>query len=137
MSVPAIKPIARLEDDQLWRAVSKIARHAFNSVRQLPEENFTLRNKFEYAGYDMTSDVAEAAGSLDPRDIKWSLGRARKDLFSLKNSYSLAFHTDQLPVEPETMLAIDTAVKLLDERVKGLEPSFKEWQDEMNLGKKA
>lgn len=127
------KPAAKLEDDDLWRAVSKIGRHAYNTAQSVSENDFTLRNKFEYAVYDMTNDVAEACGSLDPRDVKWSLGRARKDLFSLKNSYSLAFHTGQIEADPDVMVDIDKAVKLLDARVDSLASSFKQWREEMNL----
>lgn len=125
------QPIKRIEDSELWQLVSKIARDAYNVHASLSDDHWTLRSKFESNAFDVTNDVAEACGNLDPRDVKYSLSRARKDLFSLKNAYSLAFRIGVIEIEPEIMVSIDQAVQLLDEMVKALELDFKRWRDEM------
>jgi hypothetical protein len=137
MSETIHTPIAKIEDSPLWRAVSKIARDSYNTYSALSDDHWNLRSKLEANAVDVTNDVAEACGSLDPRDVKWSLGHARKDLFSLKNAYSLAFHTGVIEPQPEVMVAIDDAVKLIDKEIASLGNAFKRWRDEMTLHDKA
>ncbi len=128
--------IKKIEDSTLWRTVSGVAQQVYGLSSDLPEAEQWVSSKLRLRAFDVTQDVAEALGSIDPQDVRWHLGFARHDLFGIKNALSFARKMGLLDVQPELMLLVDKAVNevdvLIDESTKqipewpnGIQPSMK------------
>lgn len=105
----------KLEDDELWKAAIKLAEETYNLIQEFPdEEKFGMISKLRSRSFEVSSDIAEAVGTINPRDRKHSLELARRSLFSLKNVFKLAARTEIYNVEPEIFLLIDKLVDDLD-----------------------
>lgn len=127
----------KIEEIPLWQTVSKIANYADSLITELPEEEkWGIINKLRTRALDVTSDVAEAYGSIDPRDMKWSLGMARRDLFGLKNSLRISHERDYVKVDPIMMLTIDKAVNEIDREIKQASKNIPKWFKEMDAPSK-
>lgn len=127
----------KIEDVKLWRDVTAIAKQAYAMLEGLPEEEkWGLENRLRQSAFDETDWIAEAYGAIDPRDIKWSFGKARACLFSLKNSISFMRKMYGGNFDPEIMVAIDTAVVEIDKELKDMPKAIKNWYAEMEAPEK-
>lgn len=123
----------KLEDEQLWRTVSAIAEEAYHLLDHLPEEEkWGMQSKLRQRAFEITSEVAEAFGSVDPRDAKWHFGLARRDLFGLKNLYKLAQNTGNLEVDPATMHKLDHAIDQTEQALIKASENIPAWYEEMD-----
>lgn len=102
-------------DDGMRDAAVNIAEYAYSLQDQLPEEErWGMTSALRRQAFTMTTDIAEAAGSHDPRDRMHYYGLARKELSGLKNTLTFAKRLDYIRLEPEKMLAIEELIKKLD-----------------------
>lgn len=105
----------KLEDYPLWRTASHVATLAYGALEQLPEEEkWGMSFKLRRDAFDMTSTLAEALGSIDPRDQKHYFGGARKHMFSLKNACLMAHKTDVLKLDPEIIVKLNDMIHEVD-----------------------
>lgn len=119
---------SKLEDSELWRKVTQIAVDAYAVVGDLPkEEEWDMKARLHRHAFLATNDVAEACGAIDPRDTKWLLGKARADLFGIKNAYYLGYKTGELPEKSEMMVLINQCIQLIDKEIQGLDAAIQGW----------
>ncbi len=104
----------KLENDKLWRAASDIAVYAYAQLDVLPEEEeYGMAARFRQKAFDVTSDIAEAIGSLDPRDKSYSYGQAMREAYSLRNALVMANKTGLLGIEPSVIVMLDNLIEAL------------------------
>lgn len=124
--------VTKLEDSKLWQLASQIAEQCYGLLDDFPEEEkWGMQNKVRTRAFDLSSDIAEAIGSIDPRDIKWQLGLARRDLFGLKNALRLANKSGYTEVPPELMIQIDKISELIDKEIDDATKNIPLWFKEM------
>jgi hypothetical protein len=122
-----------LEKIPLWKLVTKIANYADDLLVELPEvEKWGMESKIRGRSLDLTSDIAEAYGSIDPRDQKWLFGAARRDLFGLKNSLKAAHRRKYVNIDPDIMVAIDQAVDQVDKEIQRSIEEVPKWFEDMS-----
>lgn len=110
--------MSRLENNELWQKAKNIAEETYGQLDRLPEEEkWGMQSKLRGRALDLSTDVAEAIGSIDPRDKHYYFGHAKKSLFGIKNIYHIAIKTDLLAVEPEAMVRIDALSSELDTEI--------------------
>jgi hypothetical protein len=123
----------KLEDIELYKIVLEVADYVDSILVDLPEEErWRLTAKLNSRSVDVTTDVAEAFGSIDPRDKKWLLGMARRDLFGLKNSLKICDSRNYVEIDPEIMATINTAIEETDQTIAQAEKDIPKWFDEMS-----
>lgn len=110
--------LVKLEDDKLWRLASEIALYAYSQLSNFPaEEDYGMNPRLRDRAFDLTTDIAEAAGSLDPRDKAFSYGKALRDAYSVRNTFIMANKTGMLDVEPAIFVKLDALVNGLGKQV--------------------
>ncbi len=123
----------KLEDSKLWQLTSEVIEHIYGLLDNFPEEEkWGMQSKLRARAFDASSDIAEATGSIDPRDIKWQLGMARRSLFGLKNALRLAHKAGYLEAQPELMVKIDKATELVDLGITQATQNIPLWFKEMD-----
>ncbi len=123
----------KLENVALWQSATEIADYTDSLLSKFPEEEkWGMESKLRGRALDLTTDVAEAYGSIDPRDKKWLLGLARRDLFGLKNLLRMAHKREYADANPEIMVAIDKAIYDVDQELVNATKEIPKWFDEMN-----
>jgi four helix bundle protein len=133
----AITKTNKLEDSKLWHLASVIAEEAYSVLDEFPEEEkWGMQNHLRQAAFDLTSDIAEAEGTFDPRDGHYSFSRARKSAFALKNIYKLAHKTELLTLNPDAMVNIDRLVALIDAETEKSDAAIKKWYESMESKQK-
>jgi four helix bundle protein len=126
-------PINKIEDSPLWKMVNEVATESHKLVSDLPEEEkWGLQSKLRQRSVDASQDIAEALGSIDPRDRVWHYGLARRDLFGIKNAIRFAHTAGYIKLNPDIMVQIDKAVTMLDNEVTESEADIKQWYDTMS-----
>jgi four helix bundle protein len=121
----------KLEDDKLWQLASELAEFFYGQLTELPEEEkWGMESKLRQRSFQLTSDIAEGIGSIDPREKMYSYGLARRSLFGIKNVYSLANKTDDLKMDPEVMVKIEETTKLLDQEIMDASANIDAWYEE-------
>lgn len=123
-----------LEDSKLWKKCCKIGEimHAF--LGSLPEdENYPMGYKCRQYSFDVSSCVAEAIGSIDPRDKVWQLGRARSVLFAAKDAYKQASQKNYIKLDPDFMVLVEEATVLIDEEIEACRKDIPRWYKEMSI----
>lgn len=104
--------VHKLEQDKLWRMASQVAVYAYSVLSMFPdEERYGMQANLREQSFDLTTDVAEATGSLDPRDKAFSYGKALQDAYSVRNTLVIAGKTGVLVIEPSIIVILD---KLID-----------------------
>ncbi len=104
----------KLEANKLWRAASEIAVYAYSVLHEFPEEEqYGMQPNLRERAFDLTSDIAEAVGSVDPRDRAYSYGRALRDAYSVRNTLVIAGKTGVLDIEPSVIVKLDTLIDAL------------------------
>ncbi len=105
----------KLETNSLWRAATDVAVYAYSVLHEFPEEEqYGMQPNLRERAFDLTSDVSEAAGSIDPRDRAYSYGRALRDAYSVRNTLVIAGKTGVLDIEPSIIVKLD---KLIDDLI--------------------
>ena len=113
-----MKPIPKLENDKIWRLASKVALYAYSQLDGFPaEEEYGMQSRLRERAFDMTTDTAEALGSVDPRDKAYFYGHALRDTYSVRNTLVMANKTRLLRVEPEIFLLLDELAEALKSEV--------------------
>ncbi|MDB5184634.1 MAG: rRNA-intervening sequence protein [Candidatus Saccharibacteria bacterium] len=114
---------AKLE--QLSLAISADVYKALDHFSE--DEQWGMQTELRHSALDVTTDTAEALGSIDPRDKQYSYGRARKALFVLRATFKLAQRTGIFAVEPDLMVAIQEAIKLIDPEIERATKDIPSW----------
>jgi four helix bundle protein len=124
--------VTKLEDDKLWQKVAHIAEAAYGLLTDFPEEEkWGLTSKVRQRAFEASNDVAEGLGAIDPRDIKWHFGLARRDLFGLKNALLLGTKAGYLDVNPEMMSEIEQSIQEIDSKIAEAGDAIPAWFNEM------
>lgn len=107
-----------LLDDPLWKSASELAEYSYTFAdSQAVERHPHILNHFYDNGFELTNELAEAAGCLDPKDVAYYLGHARRELFALKNAFVMAKRLHGVRLEPEKMLQLDDLAAAIDARI--------------------
>lgn len=123
----------KLPDNKLWKIATELTEEAYELLPELPEEErYGMNSKLRGRAFDVSSDIAEAVGAIDPRDKKYHYGLARRSLFAMQNVYKLASRTGILNIEPETMVKIDKLIDALDEEIDSVTKSIPEYMQQFH-----
>lgn len=126
-----LKPEEKLEQNELWKLAVELAESFYALLAELPEEEkWGMQSKLRQRSFELTSDIAEAVGSIDPREKVYGYGLARRSLFGLKNVYSLASKAGFVSVDPDVMVKIDKITTLLDQEITGVSANIQAWYEE-------
>jgi hypothetical protein len=121
-----------LKDAKLWKLVMVVVEEAYACLDEFPEEEkWGLAAKLRGRAGDAATLAAEALGALDPRDVKWSLGKARANLFAVQAVYEVAYKTGQLTPHPESMVKIEAALKEIEALTDKASGNIPKWLKEM------
>ncbi len=102
------KLVPKLETNKLWRSASDIAVYAYGQLDGLPEEEeYGMASRLRQKAFDLTADIAEAVGSLDPRDKSYSYGQALREAYGIRNVLIMANKTGLLGIEPSVIVKLD------------------------------
>ena len=113
----ARKPV-KLEKDRLWRLASEIALYSYALLGNFGEdEAYGMEPKLRDRSFDMTNDIAEAVGSIDPRDKTHLYGHALSAAYSVRNTLIMANKTGVLQVEPSVFVKLDQLTDGLSDEV--------------------
>lgn len=126
------KPSQKLEEYELWRLVSHIAEECYARLQDFPDDDYAMKSKLQDRAFDVTSDVAEGFGSIDPRDASWYFGMARRSIFGIKNVLSLASKAGYIEVNPELMVEIERATTAIDAEIRKEIANIPAWYKEMD-----
>lgn len=111
------KPV-KLEKDRLWRLASEIALYSYALLGNFGEdEAYGMEPKLRDRSFDMTNDIAEAVGSIDPRDKTHLYGHALSAAYSVRNTLIMANKTGVLQVEPSVFVKLDQLTDGLSDEV--------------------
>jgi hypothetical protein len=105
----------KLEGNTIWKDAAEVAEYANSIVGLFSEdEKWTYVSKLRNRSFDLTSDIAEALGSVDPRDKTWAFGIARRDAFGLKNALVMAHKTTAVDVDMNMLVKLESITDRLD-----------------------
>lgn len=114
------KPV-KLENNELWRLASEITNAAYAAIDLFPaDEKYVNASRLRQHAGSLVDEVAQAVGSIDPRDIQYYLGHARRDLFGLKSVYRTSHDVGILKLEPEQMALIDELITKVGARLEAI-----------------
>lgn len=115
----AQRKLQKLEDSKLWSESQKVATYIYELVDQLPEEEkINLQYRLRARAFDVTSDIAEATGSINPKDTEYSMGLARRGVFAIKNAYKFLGTQKIIEVDPDFMLQLNNMLNEIDTHIK-------------------
>lgn len=104
------------------------------------EEKWGMQSKLRTRAFEISSDIADALGAIDPRDVKWHFGLARRGLFGLKNVLIQASNAGYVDVETDLLVEIQRLADLIDIEIekatKNIPSWFKEMERPMEEGKR-
>lgn len=108
----------KLEEDDRWKRSNNLAETIYKILDDLPEEERYLSgSKMRSGAFNITSDFAEAVGSVHPGTRGYHLSLARRDLFSLKNAYRFAARKDFISLDPKIMVELDQLIDSVDKDI--------------------
>lgn len=120
-----------VESAELMKHTENISFMAQNLIDQLPEDGaWDVENKLRYASIEIVTDIANACGSLNPRDSLYKLGHARGLLFEIMSTLKIAHRLRLLDLQPELMLEIDETITILDKEAARLPKMAQQWLKE-------
>lgn len=76
-----------------------------------------MQARLRERAFDMTTDAAEALGSVDPRDKAYFYGHALRDAYSVRNTLVMANKTRLVRIEPEVFVLLDELTEALKAEV--------------------
>ncbi len=124
--------MSSLKDTKLYELASDIGRQIFAQSEDLSEEErWGVQSKLRNRSADVISWSAEAVGSIDPRDTKWALGKARASLFVVEATYKYACDIGLLSLDPRTMAHIKQAGEEIDTLLAEATAKIPSWFEEM------
>lgn len=124
----------RLEDDKLWRQASVIALWSYSQLHNFHEdEAYGMQPRLRDRSFDLTNDIAEATGSIDPRDKAYYYGQALRDCFGIRNTLIMANKTGMLDVEPAVLVQLDALAKALNGEVADQTDDIPEYLRQFNV----
>jgi hypothetical protein len=116
----------KLEDSELWQLAFKIASEAYTKIGEFPDdEKWLAASRLRQHAGGLTDEIAMGVGSLDPRDIQYYLGHARKELFAIKAVYKAGHSSKQVDIDPDQMVLIDSLTAKIDERLASIPEELK------------
>ncbi len=125
------------KDIELPKLLSEIGRAMYAYSEELPEEEkWSIQSKLRTRSNDAIAWTAEALGSVDPRDIKWALGKARASLFVVEATYKHACNVGLLVLSADVMVQIQKAVKEMDQLLVRATADIPSWFVEMEPSQK-
>jgi hypothetical protein len=124
----------RLEDAPLWRLASEIALYTYDQLDNFSEdEAYGMEPKLRDRSFDLTADLAEAAGSIDPRDKTYYYGQALRDVYSIRNTLIMAVKTDLMDVEPGIFVKLDRLADGIADEVTDTSSGIPEYLKQFSL----
>ena len=106
--------LTKLENDRLWRLASDVALYAYSELDNFGEEEmYGMQQKLRDRAFDLTNDIAEAVGAVDPRDKTHYYGHALGAAYSVRNTLLMANKTEMLNVEPIVFVKLDQLTEAL------------------------
>lgn len=124
--------MSSLKDSELYELVSSIGNQIYACSDDLPEdEKWGIQSKLRNRVSDVVSWSAEAIGSVDPRDVKWALGKARASLFVVEATYKYACDIGLLSLDPEIMARLKQANNEIDRQLVKAKSDIPGWFEEM------
>jgi hypothetical protein len=128
-----MKIVDTLEDDPIWQIGEAIAEQVYARLEEIPEEDeWTIQSRLRSRAFELTADIADACGAIDPRDQKWAYGQARRDLFVIKSTYILASKIQCLALNPQAIVDINKAIQRIDSELQELPQAIRSWFQEMS-----
>lgn len=120
-------------DMKLPSLLAEIGKAMYACTEEVPEdEKWNIAVKLRSRSSDAIASGAEALGSIDPRDIKWALGKTRAALFTVEATYKHACNIDILTLNPDIMVHLQRAIKIVDTLIAEATASIPEWFSEMS-----
>ncbi len=128
MSTSKKSDYQKLEDYDLWRIASALAKTAYGTLDTFPEEErWGMSQTLRVSAFNLTSALAEAYGSADPRDKIHYLGHARRHATTFKNVYIMAHKTAVTKADPETIVEVEGLIKAIDVELPKLTDKIPLW----------
>jgi four helix bundle protein len=125
----------KLENSVLWKSAIKLADDSYKMLDDLPEEEeWGMQSKLRGRAVDLTTEIAEALGSIDPRDKKHYLGHARKTCFGLIGVYSLMRRTGVVPVLPDTLIALSELSSMIEKEIEKADKDIPGYMIQFQIG---
>jgi four helix bundle protein len=122
----------QVEKSRLWLITLEISEEIYKLIPKLPEEErWGAQSSLRQRAFEITKDVSEAIGSVDPRDAKWHFGMAHRDLFSLESTLHVIDRVGYFTTDPKITMNIELAIKLIDKELEGMTKKIEEWHEEM------
>jgi len=119
--------------EKLQGMLSKIGKSMYVCSEDIPEdEKWSIQSKLRTRSSDVISWTAEAVGSIDPRDIKWALGKARASLAVVEATYRHAADIGLITIDPEVMVWIEQSTKDIDNLIEQATKGIPVWFEEMD-----
>lgn len=116
----------KLEDNELWQLAFKVTNEAYKKLDEFPDdEKWLAASRLRQHAGGLTDEIAMGVGSLDPRDIQYYLGHARKELFAIKAVYKVGHSSKQIDIDPDQMVMIDSLAAKIDERLATIPEELK------------
>ena len=134
MTNPKTRKPVKLENDRLWRLASEIAIYAYGQLDNFSdEEAYGMQPKLRDRAFDMTNDVAEAVGSVDPRDKTHLYGHALAAAYSVRNTLVMANKTGMLQVDPTVFVKLDQLADGLSSEVADTSDGIPEYLKQFSV----
>lgn len=121
----------KLEDNKLWQGASRISEAVDAMLGSFPEEErWGVESKLRQRSLEVTQGISEAAGAIDPSEVRYCLSGARRDLFGLKNALRIAYRRGYVKLDPQIMVDIDKLTDEIDKEVAVFPEKIKAWFEE-------
>jgi hypothetical protein len=118
----------KLEENDLWRLASRITADAYGTLDAFSaDEKFLTVSRLRQHAGSLADEIALAVGSIDPRDVQYYLGHARRDLFGIKSIYRISHDNGLLKLDPEQMVRIDKLLVDIDVWLKQVPADLKKY----------
>lgn len=128
------KALVRLEDDKLWRQASEIALYAYDQLNNFSQdEEYGMEPKLRDRSFDLTGDLAEAIGSIDPRDKAYYYSLALRDTYGIRNTLIMANRTGALNVEPSIFVKLDRLADGINAEATGSNDDIPEYLKHLTI----
>jgi hypothetical protein len=108
-----------ITSDKLFSLTVQIADFCYEIAADLSDdEKYPVQYTLKTNAFEITNNVAEALGSVDPRDAFWKLGMTKRALFSVRNTLQQSHKRKILVLNPEIMIKINEAINETDRRIE-------------------
>lgn len=116
MKHPKLK---KLEECEIWLKADSIVKDISALYHSLPEDDrINLKFSLYLRSFDLANDVAQACGTILPKDIEQNISFARRTLFGLRSAYKHLAQEGVIELEPEFMVKLNELNQLIDDEIK-------------------